>query len=109
MPTSISTNTLTADGTEQNLATDTGNKNYVLVVDLAAMVNGETVELKIYTICRASGTERLAYFSTFVNVQSEPIKYSVPVPADISIRATLKQTAYVSAYKTFPWKLLSLV
>ena len=36
------------------------------------------------------------------------MKYSVPVPADISIRGTLKQTAYVTAYKDFPWNLLSL-
>lgn len=108
MPTSIATNTATADGTEQVLATDTANHTYVFVVDTAAMVNGETVELRIYTIARASGTEGLAYMAIYVNAQGEPIKYSVPVPADISCKVTLKQTVYVSAYKTFPWKLLSL-
>lgn len=108
MPTSIATDTLTADGTEQDLATSTANKNFVLAVDTANLVNGETVELRLYTKCRAGGTERLAYMATYVNAQAEPMKYSVPVPADISLRATLKQTAYVTGYKDFPWSLLSL-
>ncbi len=107
MPTSIASGTLTADGTEQTLATDTTNKNYILVVDTANLVNGETVELRLYTKCLTGGTERLAYLATYVHAQGEPMKYSIPVPADISLKATLKQTAYVSAYKTFPWKLLS--
>ena len=108
MPTSIASGTKTADGTEQDLATDTSNKNYVLVVDTANLVNGEAVELRLYAKCLSGGTERLAYMATYVHAQGEPMKYSVPVPADISLRATLKQTAYVSAYKDFPWKLLSL-
>ena len=42
MPTSIGNGTKPPDRTEQDLATDTGNKNYVLVVDTAVLVNGET-------------------------------------------------------------------
>lgn len=109
MPTSLASNTVTADGTEQTLATDTSNRNYVLVVDTGAMVNGETLILKLYTKCLSGGTERLAYSATISHAQAEPIKYSVPVPADISIKATLQQTVYVTAYKTFPWNLLSIV
>ena len=108
MPTSIASGTVTADGTEQTLATDTANHSYVFVVDTASLVYGETVEFRIYTICLSAGTERLAFMATYVNAQGDPMKYSVPVPADISCKVTLKQTAYVSAYKTFPWKLLSL-
>lgn len=108
MPTSLASGTVTADGTEQVLATDTSNKNVALVVDTSALVNGETLELRLYTKCLSGGAEVLAYFTTFTNAQDEPMKYSVPVPADISIKGTLKQTAYVSAYKDFPWKLLSL-
>ncbi len=108
MPTSIASGTLTADGTEQQLAVDTTNKIYVLVVDTANLVNGETVELRLYTKCLSGGTERLAYLATYAHAQGEPMKYSIPVPADISLKATLKQTAYVTAYKDFPWKLLSL-
>jgi hypothetical protein len=108
MPTSVASGTKTADGTEQDLATDTSNKTYVLKVSTANLVNGEAVELRIYTKCLTGGTERLAYLATYVNAQSEPLKYSIPVPEDISIRCTLKQTAYVSSYKNFPWKLMSL-
>lgn len=109
MPTSVASGTVTADGTEQELAAaDTSNKNFVLVVDLATLINGETLELRLYTKCLSGGTERLAYVATYAHIQGAPMKYSVPVPADISIRATLKQTAYVTAYKAFPWKLLGL-
>jgi len=108
MPTSISSGTKTADGTEQDLATSTANKNFVLVVDTAAMVNGEIIELRLYTKCLSGGTERLAYMATFIHAQAEPMKYSVPVPANISLRATLKQAAYITGYKDFPWNLLSL-
>lgn len=80
---------------------------YVLVVDTNAMVNGDALELRIYTICKASGTERLAYSSpTFVNVQADLIKYSVPVPIDVSFKATLKQTAGTG--RAFPWNILSM-
>ena len=108
MPTSLASGTITADGTEQDLATDTNNKNVVLVVDTATLINGETLELRLYTKCLSGGTERLAYMASYVNAKGDPMKYSVPVPADISIRATLKQTVYVTGYKAFPWKLLSL-
>jgi hypothetical protein len=108
MPTSIASGTVTADGTEQTLATDTANHTYVLVVDTATLVNGETLELRIYTKCLTAGTERLAYMATYVNAQGEPMKYSIPVPADISCKVTLKQSVYVSTYKAFPWKLLSI-
>jgi hypothetical protein len=109
MPTSIASGTLTADGTEQDLATDTSNKTYVLKVDTAAMVNGETIELRVYTKCLTGGAERLAYLATYGPVAPvEPMKYSHKIPEDVSIRCTLKQTAYVSAYKDFPWKLLDV-
>ncbi len=108
MPTSIASGTQTADGSEDVLATDTSNKNYVLVVDLSNLVNGETVVLKLYAICLSGGALVLAYFATYSNAQAAPLKYSIPVPADVKIEATLQQTVYVSSYKSFPWKLLSL-
>jgi hypothetical protein len=93
-------------GTEHTLATDTTGKTYVLVVDLGPLAAGDVVELAIYTKVRSTSTERLAYFATYANVQDEPNKYSVPVPADVSFKATLKQTAGTG--RSFDWKLLSL-
>lgn len=110
MPSSVSSSTqTTVIGTEHTLATDTTNKVYVLVVDTAAMVGGTTpdlLELRVYTIALTSGTERLAYIATYAGPQTELIKYSPPVPADISFRATMKQTQ--GTVHAYPWKVLSL-
>jgi len=92
--------------TEHTLDTDTTGKTYVLVVDTGAMVNGDTLELRLKTKVLSGGTSRLAYMATFENIQAEPQKYSVPVPANIEIVATLKQTAGTG--RSFPWSLLSL-
>jgi hypothetical protein len=91
---------------EITLATDTANKTYVLIVDTAAMANGDILELRIYTKCLTGGAEGLAYSMAFVHAQGDPIKYSPPVPADISIRCTLCQPAGTA--RSFPWKLVSL-
>jgi hypothetical protein len=88
------------------LATDTTNKTYVLVVDTSAMATGDLLELRLYTKCLTGGAEALAYSVSYAHVQGDPIKYSPPVPADISIKATLCQPAGTA--RAFPWKLLSL-
>lgn len=99
------TQTATLD-TEHTLSTDTSNQTYVFVVDAAAMAVGDVLELYIYTKCLSGGTERLAYSIQYTDAQAEPMKYSVPVPADISFKATLKQTAGTG--RAFPWKVLAL-
>lgn len=99
------TQTATVD-TEHTLDTDTTGKTYVLVVDTGAMVNGDTLELRLKTKVLSGGTSRVAYLGIFENVQGEPNKYSIPVPANIEIVATLKQTAGTG--RDFPWALLSL-
>jgi len=107
VPTVIASGTQAATiTTEHTLGTDTTNKTYVLVVDTGAMVNGDVLELRLYTIVLSAGTERLAYFATFQHAQTSPQVYSVPVPANISCKATLKQTAGTG--RSFPWALLSL-
>jgi hypothetical protein len=107
---SVGTGTYTAStaslSKEITLVTDTSNKTYVLVVDTSAMANGDILELRIYTKALTGGAEQLAYSVVFANAQAEPIKYSPPVPADISIRATLCQPAGTA--RAYPWKLLSL-
>ncbi len=107
MPSSLFNGTQTAViSTEHTLATDITAQTYVFVVDCANLVAGDTVELRLYTKCLSGGTERLAYYRSYANVQGEPIKYSVPVPADISCKATLKQTAGTG--RAFPWSLLQI-
>ena len=91
---------------EITLATDTTNKTYVLVVDTSNMAVADVLELRIYTIALTAGAEQLAYSVAYQHAQSDAIKYSPPVPADISIKATLCQPAGTA--RAFPWKLLSL-
>ncbi len=95
-----------AVGSEHTLVTDTTGKTYVLVVDTSNMVNGDELELRIYTKVRTGSTERLASFGLFANVQTEPNKYSIPIPADVSFKATLKQTN--GSARSFDWKVLAL-
>lgn len=79
---------------------------YVLVVDTNAMVNGDTLELRIKTKAKSGSTSRLAYYATYVNAQSDLVKYSVPVPCDVEFIATLKQTAGTG--RSFDWNILAL-
>lgn len=92
--------------TEHSLATSTTGKTYVLVVDTANMANGDELELRIKTKVLSGSTARLAYFASYAHVQGAPNKYSVPVPANRSIEATLKQVAGTG--RNFDWALLSL-
>jgi hypothetical protein len=106
MPSSVANGNQTAVvSTEHTLATDTTGYTYVLVVDVSNLANGDAVELRLYTKCRTAGTERLAYCRKYANAQEELIKYSPPVPANISCKATLKQTAGTA--RTFEWSLLA--
>jgi hypothetical protein len=92
--------------TEHSLATSTTGKTYVLSVDLTNMVNGDELELRIYTKALTGSTKHLAYFATFAHVQTAPNVFSVPVPALFYCEASLKQTAGTS--RNFDWNLLSL-
>jgi len=107
MPSLLASGTQTATiTTEHTLATDTTNKVYVLKVDLAAMVNGDILELRLYSKILTGGTERLAYVAVYAHAQGVPAVYSPPLPEDISCKATLKQTAGTG--RAFPWALLSV-
>ncbi|MFH0900595.1 MAG: hypothetical protein V2A73_08200 [Pseudomonadota bacterium] len=93
-------------GTEHTLATETGGKTYVLVVSMANLVNGDTVELRLKTKVRTGNSSQLAYGAVYTHAQSELNKYSIPVPANIELIATLKQVAGTG--RDFIWALLSL-
>jgi hypothetical protein len=92
--------------TEHTLATLSAAGVYILVVDTANMVNGDTVILKLKTKCRSTDTSRLAYSATYAHAQAEPNKYSVPVPSDVELIATLEQTDGTG--RAFPWSILNV-
>jgi hypothetical protein len=92
--------------TEHTLDTETSPGVYVLVVDTANMVNGDILELRLKTKDKSGGDSRLAYLATFAHVQICPHKYSIPVPVDTEIIATLKQTAGTG--RNYDWNLLKM-
>lgn len=93
-------------GNEHTLATKTAAGVYVLAVDIAGMQNGDTLILRLKTKYASGGTSRQAYNATYANVQSSPLIYSIPVPVDTEIIATLEQTE--GSGRTFYWNLLTL-
>jgi hypothetical protein len=90
----------------QLAAGNTTNKTFVLVVDTSAMTNGDVLELRIYVKARSGSGELLAYSMTFAHAQSDPIKFSPPVPANIHFRATLCQPCGTA--RAYEWAILSL-
>lgn len=90
--------------TEHTLATKTDAGVYVLVVDTANLANDETLELKLKTKAKSGGTSRLAYSAIYKHAQGDPNKYSIPVPIDTEIIATLTQTGGTG--RDFDWNLL---
>lgn len=79
---------------------------YIWAVDMANVANGDVVQLEIRTKVYSGATSRLAYTATFAHAQSEPIKYSIPVPVDTEIVCSIEQSA--GTVRAFPWNLLKM-
>lgn len=93
-------------GTEHVLAAPTTAKTRVLVVDVAPLVAGDVVELRIKTKALATGTERTAYTATYVGPVTDPMILSVPTPMVDGGSFTLKQTNGTG--RSFAWSVLTL-
>lgn len=92
--------------TEHTLATITTGGTFVLAVDLADLVNGDTVELRVNVKTRSASTARQVYAASYSHAQADPVAVSVPVPAPHSAAFTLKQTAGSS--RDFDWAVYEL-
>lgn len=92
--------------TEHTLATVTTAGTYQLVVDAAAMLNGDVLTLRLYGKARTTDTERLLYEASFTNIQGTPLKASLAVVSPHSTKATLLQSAGTG--RAFPWAIYSL-
>lgn len=93
--------------TEHVLATDTTNATFYFEVDVVNLVNGDILELRIYTMTLSGGTLRVAWKSTYGPIPPiNDIIASPPQPSDQSYRCSLKQTAGTG--RIFPWKLIRI-
>jgi hypothetical protein len=106
MPTLVDSGTTTTDGTEQTLTTQTTPAVYVFSFSTLNMVNGDTVEARIYTKMLSGDAYEQLYSVTYTHGQADKGKLSEPVPVDIGIQVTLKRVAGTD--RAYKWKLLSL-
>ena len=107
MTTSVASGSQSATvGTEHTLATITTAGNYVLVVDMNAMLNGDYTELRIKTKAKSGGTSRLYAYAIFAHIQAELNKCSIPVAIDVEAVFTLKQI--FGTGRTYDWNVLQL-
>jgi hypothetical protein len=99
-------------GTEAQLGSnDTNNATFVLQVDTNNLVNGDTLEIRIYTqilsgstaISIGSGVTQI-WKGTYQHAQMNNQKVSPFVASDIAIAFSLKQTAGTG--RTYNWKIL---
>lgn len=91
-------------GVETTLATDTTNGTFVLEVDVSNLVNGDLLEIRVYTITLNGGSLTQAWKGTYQHAQINNHKISPPVASDQSIKCTLNQQAGTG--RTYAWKML---
>ena len=96
--------TLDTEHTLNTTTPETTDGVFQFVVDLANMVNGDIVVLKVKEKCLSGGTQRLVWRKQFAHVQGEPLAIS---PSLILLHGwdfTLEQTDG-AAGRSFPWSI----
>ena len=93
-------------GTEHTLASPTTGKTRALLVDVAAQVAGDIVELRISGPVLVGGTSRLILTTTFGGVVAAPHTQSWAVIMPHGGTFTLKQTAGTA--RAYPWDIITL-
>lgn len=109
-------------GTEHVLHSSAAPGVYVLNTDLRDMLNGDTVELRIYSqMLSGDNRDHLIYDVPYSHKQGDDalpgvsgsggasggtIKISIPVPIAYHVTMTIKQT--VGGARQFPWRVDTL-
>lgn len=88
--------------TEHTLHTEPDLRNLSLIVDLAAMLAGDTVELRCKMRVLFAGVTREHVLGTYSGVQAQPIVQSIPIDSPYESIFTLKQTA--GSARDYPWR-----
>jgi hypothetical protein len=95
--------------TEHTLHTETEAKVLTLMVNTTNMAGGTTpdiLELYVKAKVLSGGTEVVAYYASFMGVQGQPLKISIPIPSAHSAIFTLKQTQGTG--RSYEWAVLSV-
>lgn len=90
-------------GTEHTLATITTAKAFQAIIDIAALVAGEYVELRIKRKVLSGGTTRVEWFGIYswLDAGAGPIVVSHPILSTQEYVVTLKQLNGTG--RSFPW------
>jgi len=103
MPTVDSSDTTTADGTEQTLAALTANKYYSAHVSLANMAAGDTTVLRVYIKVLTTSSYALYWEETYNNAQTDQeIIFIAAQPSVWAWKLTLEQTAGTN--RNYEWQ-----
>ena len=107
MATSEATGSQTAViDTEHTLATVSTDGTFVLYVDTANMVLIDELILRVKVKVTSGGTTRLMQVATYVHVQGQPIKASIPVASINECVFTLEQVAGTG--RSYDWEIIKL-
>lgn len=106
MPTPKASGTQAATGGEDSLTTITDPGNYLLNVDMNAMVAGDAVVLRAYTRVLAGGADREVAQEVFAGAQTPPIVPSIPFSSPHQIQFTLEQVD--GSLRSFPWEVIEV-
>lgn len=80
--------------TEHTIYNSTVNRFYMGFIDLTNMASGDTTELRVKVKVKGAGSVVIVKYETFTGAQTnEPLWYLPPMPSDLEITITLKQTA----------------
>jgi len=97
-------------GSEHFLTSPNVAGTFTLHVDTIEMVLGDIVELRAYQMILTGGSQRVAYYQSYMGAQpvDDYIKISVPISNELTdtnaLRFSLKQTA--GSPRSYPWKCL---
>jgi hypothetical protein len=96
--------TLTADGTEQIIASreDTVEFNLDGYIDLSKLASGDTVVVREYMMVKSGGTYVKYAEATYSGAQPLPLLHIVTKPSVYGLKVTIQQTA--GTYRTFDYQ-----
>lgn len=93
LPQPLVNGTLTADGSEQLVASLSGLNRLMGYISLKNMAGGDTVIIREYMIIGVGGPYEEYHEITYSDVQSEPLVYIKTKPIQFNAKITLQQTA----------------
>lgn len=103
---SVANGTITANGSEQTLASPSGPATYILVVDMTNLVNGDVTVLRCKSKAKSGGSAIAFAMGSYSNAQSDPLKMSIPVPSVDGGTFTLQQVAGTN--RSYDWNLYAI-